>query len=94
MQIALQNYLDSKERKRWHKCDAQNAASGLTREKKIYVDDEDTICMGCLEDKIWMRHDTEEIAESLGYEITKYKKIERPVQPAPIPVIRGKACMF
>ena len=50
--------------------------------------------MDCLEDKIWMRHGTEEIAKALGYEISRYKRIERPAQPVPIPVIQGQVCMF
>ena len=62
--------------------------------EKICVDDDETICMVCLEDKIWMRHGTEEIAESLGYRITRYKRIQKPAQPAPIPTIPGQVCMF
>ena len=62
--------------------------------EKICMDDEDAICMSCLEDRIWMRHGTEEIAQSLGYEISKYKKIEKPMMPTPIPVIQGQVCMF
>lgn len=57
-------------------------------------DQGEKICVDCLEDKIWMRHGTEEIAESLGYEITRYKRIEKPVQPISIPVVPGQTCMF
>ena len=62
--------------------------------EKIFVDDEDTLCMSCLEDRIWLRNSTEEIAEALGYRITKYKQIERTVQPVQIPLIPGQVCMF
>lgn len=61
---------------------------------KICIDDEDQICMNCLEDRIWMRHGTEEIAESLGYEIKRYKKIENQIQPILVQLIPGQVCMF
>lgn len=64
------------------------------RGEKICIDDEEELCMSCLEDRIWMRHGTEEIAESLGYKIEKYKRIEKPVMPAPIQLIPGQVCMF
>lgn len=67
---------------------------GFDQGEEVCADDEEMICMDCLEDKIWMRHGTGEIAESLGYEITRYKRIEKPVQPIPIPVIHGQVCMF
>ena len=60
----------------------------------ICIDDEDALCMDCLEDRLWIRHRTEEIAESLGYKITSYKRIEKPAQPAPIQLIPGQVCMF
>ena len=62
--------------------------------EKICTDDEETLCMGCLEDRIWIRHGTEEIAKSLGYEIEKYKRIERTAQPVQITLIPGQVCMF
>lgn len=62
--------------------------------ERICVDDEDTLCMSCLEDRIWMCHGTEEIAQALGYEIQKYKSIEKPVQPAQIQILPGQVCMF
>ena len=58
--------------------------------EKICTDDEETICMNCLEDRIWMKHGIEEIAESLGYKIEKYKRIEKPVIPVPIQLIPGQ----
>ena len=62
--------------------------------EKICVDDDDMVCMDCLEDKVWLRHGTEEIAKALEYEISRYKRIERPAQPVPIPVIQGQVYMF
>ena len=49
--------------------------------EKIFADDEDTLCMSCLEGRIWLRNSTEEIAEALGYRITKYKRIKKPAVP-------------
>lgn len=66
----------------------------FTQGDKICIDDEDEICMNCLEDRIWMRHGTEEIAESLGYKIEKYKRIEKTSLPAPIQLIPWQVCMF
>ena len=62
--------------------------------ERIFVDDEDTLCMSCLEDRIWLWNSTEEIAEALGYRLTKYKQIKRTVQPVQIQIIPGQVCMF
>ena len=62
--------------------------------EKICEEDEEVLCMDCLEDRIWIRHGTQEIAESLGYTIKQYKRIEKPATPETISLIQGQVCMF
>lgn len=61
---------------------------------KICKDDAEVLCMSCLEDRIWLRHETQEIAESLGYTIKRYKRSEKLAMTEPVPLIHGQVCMF